>query len=180
MSLRERATASRPSSSRYAGRVAGAFGLSGELKCDPTSAGRSVFVPGATLRCERKAEAFDVRVEGVREHGARLLLRFKDVADANAAQSFAGSRLYAPRKAFVLDEGEYLDEDLVGCELIDERGHQLARVDSVEHYAQDLLVCGTARIPMVKAFIRDVNIREKKIRVSLPSGLLDETKAYQA
>jgi 16S rRNA processing protein RimM len=165
-------------SDRYAGRIVGIFGLRGELKCDPTSAGRTVFIAGATLRCERSGENAMVTVESVREHQGRPLIRLCGVDDATAAEQFTGAKFYAPREAFVLEEGEYLDEDIIGCALLDAAGERLGMVSALEHYpGQDMLVCGEGRIPMVRAFIKNIDLKRKEIVVDLPLGLLDPKEA---
>ncbi|MDP9017189.1 MAG: ribosome maturation factor RimM [Candidatus Eremiobacteraeota bacterium] len=169
-------------SDRYAGRIVGIFGLQGELKCDPTSAGRTIFTPGATLRCVREGKSDSVvTVSALREHQARPLIRLQGVEGATQAEQYVGAKFYAPRSAFILLEGEYLDEDLLGCTLQDSDGKALGNVDALEHYpSQDLLVVGKARIPMVRAFIRSVNIERKLILVDLPVGLLDPEHAEEA
>lgn len=168
-------------SDRYAGRIVGIFGLQGELKCDPTSAGRTVFIPGATLRCEAGGTSSEIKIESLREHKDRLLVRLAGITTADAAQRLSGAKLYAPRTAFVLSADEYLDEDLVGSRLIDASGAELGRVDAIEHYpGQDLLVAGSARIPMVRAFIVAIDIKEKRITVDLPLGLLEPSQAEEA
>ncbi|MBV8489893.1 MAG: hypothetical protein JO199_05120 [Candidatus Eremiobacteraeota bacterium] len=42
-----------PNNEIEVGRIAGAFGVRGELKCDPSNAGRTLFAAGATLQCLR-------------------------------------------------------------------------------------------------------------------------------
>ena len=166
---------------RYAGRAAGVFGLRGELKCDPTTAGRTVFFPGAALRWQRADAGGDLTIEAVREHQGRFLLRFRGVTDATAAGKYVGADFYAPREAFVLEEGEYLDEDLVGCELFDARSKPLGTVTALEHYpGQDLLVVNGQRVPMVAQFIKSIELTAKRIVVDLPRGLLDPEEAEEA
>jgi ribosomal 30S subunit maturation factor RimM len=53
----------------------------------------------------------------------------------------------------------------------------------VLHYPnQDLLVIGPARamLPLAAAFIANVDIARKEIRVSVPEGLLDPSAADEA
>jgi 16S rRNA processing protein RimM len=161
------------------GRIAGLFGIRGELKCDPTSAGRALFVPGAQLRCvlREAADAEDVYVtiESVREHKGRLLIALEEAQDATAAERFAGATFFAPRDALDVEPGEYLDVDLVGCAVRDADGKAYGTVERVEHYpASDMLVVSGRLLPMVGAFVRSIDIKKKEIVVhDLPSGLLD-------
>lgn len=166
---------------RYAGRIVGIFGLKGELKCDPTSAGRTVFIPGAQLRCEREDTEGTVTVQAIRDHQGRPLIRLQGVDDATAAQTYVGAKFYAPRTAFILEEGEYLDEDLIGCAVVDTTQMRLGTVDALEHYpGQDMLVVGNARIPMVRAFIKEISTQRRQIVVDVPKGLLDSQETEEA
>ena len=157
-----------------AGRIAGVFGLRGELKCDPTQAGRIVFSAGAQLRCRRGEESSVVRIATVRPHRGRLLVRFEGVEDATAALAFAGATLYAPRADLEIRPGEYFDADLVGCAVQGADGTQYGTVERVEHYpASDILVVGGKMIPMVAAIVTSIDPARKTIVIDPPAGLMD-------
>jgi 16S rRNA processing protein RimM len=156
------------------GRIAGAFGVRGELKCDPTSAGRAVFSAGALLRCAREERSSTIRISNVRAHKSRLLIRIDGVADANAAAAYAGAVLYAPRTQIALREGEYLDVDLVGCAVYGTDGTEYGAVERVEHYpASDMLVVDGRMVPMVGAIVTDVDVDRRRIVIDPPAGLLE-------
>ncbi len=168
--------ATTPKSDLPIGRIAGLFGLRGELKCDPTSAGRAVFLPGAKLRYENDDGRNEtVTIESVREHKGRLLIVVAGATDATSAERFIGATFFAPREALDVEPGEYLDVDLVGCAIVGSDGTMHGRVERIEHYpASDMLVVGGRLLPMVRAFIRSVDITKKEIVVDdLPQGLLD-------
>ncbi|MDP9024542.1 MAG: ribosome maturation factor RimM [Candidatus Eremiobacteraeota bacterium] len=157
------------------GRIGGLFGIRGELKCDPTSAGRSVFSAGAQFRCERDGSSRTIRIGAIREHKGRLLITLQGVPDATAADAYANSVLFAERDRIELEPGEYLDVDLAGCVVSDERGRVYGPVERVEHFpASDMLIVGGRMLPMVKAFILSIDMAEKTIVVRVPSGLLDD------
>ena len=161
------------------GRIAGLFGIRGELKCDPTSAGRAVFSAGAVLRLDTAPRGRDdvyVTIASVREHKGRLLVTFEGVPDATAAERYVGATLYAPREALDVEPGEYLDVDLAGCAVRDVNGRSYGAVERVEHYpASDMLVVNGRLLPMVRAFIRRIDVERKEIEVGdLPAGLLEE------
>ena len=155
------------------GRIAGVFGIRGELKCDPTSAGRTVFSPGMELRCERGADSSNVRIVSVRPHGRRTLLRIDGVEDAEAAVKFAGAIFYAPRDRIALAANEYLDDDLVGCNVDDVSGKRYGAVERVEHFpSNDLLVVDGRMIPLVSAIVTEIDLEKRRILVDPPAGLL--------
>jgi 16S rRNA processing protein RimM len=156
------------------GRIAGVFGIAGELKCDPTNAGRIVFSAGAELRCEVGNDSRVVRLRSVRAHKGRLLVTFEGVADAQTAQRFAGAVLYAPRERIPLGEGEFFDEDLVGCVVVGSAGEIFGDVERVEHYpASDMLVVRGRLVPMVGAIVREIDTHARRIVIDPPAGLLD-------
>lgn len=157
------------------GRIAGLFGVRGELKCDPTSAGRALFVPGATLLCELNNRGEHVTIESVREHKGRLLIALEQARDATAAERFVGATFVASRESLDVDEGEYLDIDLVGCAVVGPDRKVYGKVERVDHYpANDMLVVSGRLLPMVAAFIKSIDIKKKEIVVNdLPEGLLD-------
>ncbi|MEO6912535.1 MAG: ribosome maturation factor RimM [Candidatus Baltobacteraceae bacterium] len=157
-----------------AGRIAGLFGRSGELKCDPSSAGRTAFVVGATLRCERDGEFTEVTVSDVRDHKGRLLITFDGCESAEDAQAYIGAVLYVSADEIELEPNEYLDRDLIGCELIASSGASLGTVSAVHHYpTSDMLVIGKSLVPMIHQFIKQISVEQKRITVDLPVGLLD-------
>ncbi|MHB8434171.1 MAG: ribosome maturation factor RimM [Candidatus Tyrphobacter sp.] len=157
------------------GRIAGCFGIAGELKCDPTQAARSLFVPGATFRYEVRDGEGTVRLGAVREHAGRLLVLLEGVADRTKAQKFAGATLYAPRESVPLACGEFLDADLVGCAVVDVGGRSYGTVERVEHFpASDMLVVGGRMVPMVSAIVRGIDLAGRSITVDPPSGLLED------
>jgi 16S rRNA processing protein RimM len=162
------------------GRIAGLFGIRGELKCDPTSSGRALFFDGAELRLRLRGYAEDdrdqiVHIESVREHKGRLLIALDEAQDADAAELYVGATFFAPRAALDVAPDEYLDVDLVGCTVRSSDGVEYGAVQGVEHYpASDMLIVDGRMLPMVKAFIRSIDTQAKTIVVDIPPGLLED------
>jgi 16S rRNA processing protein RimM len=157
------------------GRIAGIFGVRGELKCDPTSPGRAAICDGAELHCERPSGSSAIRLSSVRPHKGRLLIRIEGVDDADAAQTYAGAALFAPRERIALEAGEYLDADLVGCAVTGIDGREYGTVDRVEHYpASDILVVAGAMVPMVGAIVKDLDLQHRRIVIDPPAGLMSD------
>jgi 16S rRNA processing protein RimM len=124
-----------------------------------------------------------LRIASIRRHKDRPLVHCAGVDDANAAAALVGSTLAIERNAVVLRRDEYLDDDLIGCAVIDTNGTTRGAVVGVEHYpAQDVLLVGDTRamLPMVRAFIRTIDIDARRIVVDVPPGLLDPEQAEEA
>jgi 16S rRNA processing protein RimM len=157
------------------GKLVGVFGVRGEIKCRPTALGGDAFVAGRDFTLGPDAHARTVRCTRARRHHERLLLAFEGVATPEEARGLVGAELYAEAPAVELGPGEFLDADLVGLRLVDQAGNELARVVDVQHFpAQDCLVVepGRALVPLVKAFIRSIDVAGGTIVVALPEGLL--------
>ncbi len=157
------------------------FGLRGELKIAPSRIGEDALAAGLELRATlRDGTSRAVRIRALRRHQGRPLISFDGVDDADAAQALVGASLGIARAAVELDADEYFDDDLVGCALVDGGGDVLAEVVAVEHYpTQDVLAVvlrrgsGRAIVPLVRAFVKSVDVRARRIVVELPPGLLD-------
>ncbi len=103
------------------------------------------------------------------------MIRIEGVDDAAVAQTYAGAILSADRAAVDLDPGEYLDDDLVGCEVGAADGRRFGAVRRVEHYpSSDILVLDGGMIPMVAAIVLLVDLDRRYIEIDPPAGLLDE------
>lgn len=132
-------------------------------------------MPGARLRCVVNDRSDDVTIESVREHKGRLLIALDEAQDATAAERFVGATFYASKESLDVGDDEYLDVDLVGCEVFSVDGKRYGVVTSVQHYpASDMLIVDGRMLPMVKAFIRTIDITTKRITVDVPPGLLDD------
>jgi 16S rRNA processing protein RimM len=173
-----------------AGRVAGVFGLRGELKVAPSRIGDDALAAGVEVRATlADGTVRALRVRALRRHQGRPLVAFDGVDDASAAHVLVGATLAIDRSDVALDDGEYFDDDLVGCALVDAGDVALATVTAVEHYpAQDVLLVKLppdrggqrAMVPLVRAFVKGVDVRARRIRVELPPGLLDSQEADEA
>jgi len=159
-----------------AGRLAGVFGIRGELKCRPASDGAAALEPGATVALGPEPGAPTLRCRSVRRHHERMLVAFEGVETPEAARALVNREIFVEREAAPLGPDEYFDADLIGMRLVDEAGRELGRVGAVHHYpAQDCLVLepGGAMVPLVKAFVRAIDLEARTIVTSLPPGLLE-------
>jgi 16S rRNA processing protein RimM len=156
------------------GRVAGAFGLRGDVKVSAGDPGE--FVAG--LRLVGRALSGTERamvVEAARVHKGDALLRFADVTDATAAEALRGVVLLALRDDLrPLPNGTFRDADLVGLRVVDARLGDLGPVESVRHYpGADMLIVGAKMIPMLAAYGVRVDVSAKRIDTALPAGFED-------
>jgi len=154
------------------GQIVGAFGLKGELKIDPLTDFWERFQKGSRLRLKGQW----VTVESYREHKNRPMIRVTGVPDLTAAEKLQWEYLEAIiADAPELDDDEYLTEDLIGLKVVTTDGRELGEVDDViENPAHDILQIGDILIPVVKEFIKEIDLDKEVITVELIPGLLPE------
>lgn len=134
------------------------------------------FTPGAELTREDGSRAV---IETARGHGRKLLVKFEGADSREAAELLRGPLYVEASELRTLDEGEFWDHELIGCEVVREAGGDVAGiVRDVQHApAQDLLVVDTERgerlVPVVEAIVTGVDLRARKIFVDAAEGLLD-------
>jgi 16S rRNA processing protein RimM len=159
------------------GRLAGVFGVRGELKCRPTSFGSDAFEAGRSYEIVRESDVRTLRCRSVRRHHEKLLIAFDGIDSPEEARLVTGYEVRAELDEIELGTDEYLDADLIGLRLVDDAGTDLGRVVvGVAHYpAQDCLIVdpGRALVPMVKAFVLRIDFEARTISTTLPDGLFD-------
>ena len=157
------------------GSVVGIFGVRGELKIAPTSIGGDTLAAG--LRVTLRATDGSQRQENIaraRAHKRGAIVALAGIDRAEAAEALIGSSIWTARENVNLSDGEYLDEDLIGCRVVQD-GRTLGAVAAVRHYpAQDVLeLDGGGMIPMVRAFVQRIDVAARIIGVDLPAGLVE-------
>ncbi len=159
------------------GRIGKAHGLAGEVRIEPIGPGDAL--RGAAWICLgfSPIDARRMRVEGLRGHPGRLLLKLEGIDDPDAARALTGSRVYLRRCDFPPAEaGEYYFTDLVGLRVrVAEGGAPLGVVDEVlSTPAFDVLVVRGGEgaeerlVPFTRAVLREVRLPEGEILVSPP------------
>lgn len=135
------------------------------------------FQEGAVL----KAGPSNLTVASARPHLGRLIVRFQEVPDRDAAEALRGQELEAESESFEMleDPEEFHDHQLVGLSVVDMSGALIGVIQRVEHApASDLLVVPlsderTAYIPFVREIVPTVDLAGGKVIVDPPGGLLD-------
>ncbi len=121
------------------GRVAGAFGVKGEVRITSFTAEPAALVDYKTLLREDGSPG--LTLAGGRAAKGGVVVRAKEVETREQAEALRGLRLYIPRAVLPEpDEDEFYIADLVGMEVRSLEGDVLGRVKSVRDFgAGDLL-----------------------------------------
>jgi 16S rRNA processing protein RimM len=163
------------------GRVGRAHGLRGEVAVDTrTDDPDSRFVVGATLKTD-PAAAGPLTIASTRPHQGRLLARFEEVTDRNAADGLRGVLLVVEvsEAARPPDPEEFFDHQLVGLRVQDQTGAVVGEVVGLLHHpAHDVLVVRRdegpdALVPFVSELVPDVDLEHGRVTVADRPGLLD-------
>jgi 16S rRNA processing protein RimM len=160
-----------------------AHGLRGELVVEVhTDTPDERFAPGVTLIARRPgAPDGTLTVESARPHSGRLLVRFAEASDRDAAEVLRGTRLLVAADAIAppADDEEFHVHQLEGlrAELAD--GTAVGTVREVVHGpGGELLVVARperseALVPFVRAIVPTVDLEGGRLVLTPPEGLLD-------
>ena len=152
--------------------VVGAFGIRGELKIEPLTDFHARFAKGARLRLKGDW----VTVEASREQKGRPVLKLSGIDDRSAADALQWEYLEAIiDERPELEENEFFVEDLIGLHVVSDDGREIGEIDDVlPNPAHDILKIGDVMIPIVKEFVRDIDLDAGVVTVHLIPGLLGE------
>jgi 16S rRNA processing protein RimM len=169
------------------GRVSKPHGVNGELTVEVRTDDPDVrFASGAMLlgKPAQGGEAREYRIESVREHGGRLLLRLAGVSDRDAADAMRGTLFVVDSAELppIDDPDEFYDHQLEGLRVRTTGGREVGEVAEVLHTAAGELLAvrrddgsGEALVPFVSAIVKSVSLADKVIEVDPPDGLLELT-----
>jgi 16S rRNA processing protein RimM len=160
-----------------------AHGLRGELVVEVhTDSPQERFAPGVSLIARRPdAPAGTLTVESARPHSGRLLVRFAEAPDRDAAEALRGTRLLVAADAIAPpeDEEEFHVHQLEGLRAELEDGTVVGTVRDVTHGpGGELLVLARperadALVPFVRAIVPMVDLTAGRLVLTPPEGLLD-------
>lgn len=122
------------------------------------------------------------------KNAGRIVLHFEGIDSISAAEQLAGAEvLILDSERAPLDDDAFYVSDLVGCTVMEEE-HVIGIIQDV-HFPADshgkriaeaapILVLETPKgdellIPLVKAFLQQPDLANKRIQMQLPPGLLE-------
>ena len=156
------------------GRVAGAFGVRGELRVTTYTDDPTALLRYRDLQREDGGPALSL-TSGRAQSGA-LIARAKEVADRDQAEALKGLALYVPRASLPPpDEDEFYLADLIGLRVVAPDGAELGHVKSVQNFgAGDLLEiappgAATWYLPFTKQAVPEVKLAEGVIVAVRPT-----------
>jgi len=161
------------------GKIINTHGVKGELKVHPLTSDISRFDYLKLVWMEENGNMVEYFVEKVRYHKQLVLVTLRGIDTMEQAAKLKDCLMKVDRKhARPLDEDEYFIADLMDCEVY-ENGMLLGRVtDVLQPGGNDVYVTfgeryGEILIPAVSSVIQKIDLKNKKILVSLPEGLVE-------
>lgn len=171
-----------PADAIEVGRIADAWGIKGWFKVVPHSADPEALFASKNwflLPTERGAQTFmgvaRLSVKEAKEHSDTVVATANGVDDRTAAEALRGSRIFISRSHFPkAAEDEYYWVDLIGLDVVNREDVALGVVKEllstgaqtvlVMDYQEDGKIC-ERMIPFVSAYVDDVDLKARRIRV---------------
>jgi len=158
-------------------------GRRGEVAAEVLSDIPGRFIVGMKLLAlPRDSETLrrELEVEEFWPHKSLLVLKFAGVDSISVAETLLGCELQVPRsQRSKLESGWNYVSDLVGCALFD-RNREIGRIEDVQFGAGEapLLIvrdksAKLIEVPFAEAYLDDVDVERRQIRMKLPDGLLE-------
>jgi len=121
----------------------------------------------------------ELEIEDLWPHKGQLILKFVGIDSISKAEELAGCELQVPgEQRAQLEPGWSYLSDLIGCTVFD-GDRELGNIGEVRFGAGEapLLVVKAGskeyEIPYAEAYLQQVDLSHKQIRMSLPEGLLE-------
>ena len=164
------------------GTIVKTVGLKGEVKIYPSTHFRdSRFKVGNHLFLldENHQLAMTLTIKKHHKNGDCDQVVFEEISSIDEAQVFVRRDLFVEKDRSFLKKDTYFFDDLQGCTVYFDNGSLIGKVIKVEEYnsyATLRVDTGDKKksvlIPFVNAFVKDINIDEKKIIVKFIEGLV--------
>ncbi|ABS73948.1 MULTISPECIES: ribosome maturation factor RimM [Bacillus] len=166
------------------GKIVNTHGIKGEVRViSKTDFAEERYKPGNTLYlfAEGAAEPIKVTVSAHRLHKQFHLLQFKEMPSLNEVEHLRNMVIKVPEEDLgELEEDEFYFHEIIGCEVVSEDGELIGTVKEIlTPGANDVWVVARkgkkdALIPYIASVVKDININEKKIKIHVMEGLIDE------
>ena len=160
------------------GKVVKPQGIKGEVKAGIITSFPEHFEHLSYIYIEED-EYVKFEVEKTRLSKNSVFIKFKEIQTRNDAENLRNKYLYIPgEELYPLEDDEFYHHQLLGLKVYDQDNIYLGIVKDVEPYPEnDILNVESENnkiylIPVVKDFIKEVNIESQKVTIQVVEGLL--------
>ncbi len=163
------------------GKILNFHGIQGEAKVGFSRNQEDFFCGLKEVFVKNHDEYAPLKIKSVRLHKNFAIVKFDGINSIDELLDYKGSLLFVEENTIreALEEDEFLIDELVGLDVVDEKGEKVGFVIGVSNNgATDLLSVKTksknvSLVPFVKAIVTDVSLKEKKITINNIAGLLE-------
>lgn len=162
------------------GKILNFHGIQGEAKVG-FSKNQQDFFCGLKKVFIRQADSYSpLKIKCIRLNKNSAIVKFEGINSIDEIVEYKGKIIFVEEQTIreSLEDDEFLIDELVGLDVLDQNGEKLGFVVGVSNNgANDLLSVKTkskevALVPFVKAIVTDVSINDKKIKIKNIEGLL--------
>jgi len=153
------------------GRVMAPWGVKGALKIEPFGSGSGNLCKYSAWWVGKPGKLSEVAVAECRAHGAYLVARFEGCSNPEQAGAYRGAEVALKREDLPEPaEHEFYQVDLIGLEVVNERGERLGRVAGfITTGANDVMrvahESGERLVPATAEVIRKVDLAAGTVEV---------------
>lgn len=165
------------------GYVTDSFGLDGTLKIlSKTDFAEFRYQEGniVYLFNPRDNSRLEAEVISFRQNKPFDFVKLNIINTKEEAMSYKGYEVQVIKDEEELEEGYFFHSDLEKCFVFDEEGNEIGKVNKVEEFPAQVTLRIKAKngkeilVPFIEVFIKNVDIKAKKITVHLIEGMLWE------
>ena len=158
------------------GVIVNTHGIKGELKIKSFSDfNEKRFAKGSSLFIDDHGQDVEVKIKSYRDHNGIVLITLDGLEDINLVEKYRNCFVYVSKEQLhELEDDEVYFYELMNCEVFDEDNKRIGIVEDVFDTGANavLRVNKKTLIPYVSAFIKEVDIKNKKIIINCVEGLL--------
>lgn len=159
------------------GKILKTVALKGEVKLfSTTHFAAQRYKIGNTVYCYFNNEYIPLNVKKYRNQNGFDFLVFKDLEDINLVEKYVGCEIFIKKEETKLEKNQFFFDDLLNSKVYEDEKYLGIAIEIKEYPAQNVLIVQkengkTFMIPYVSAFIKDVDINNKIIKVKLIEGM---------
>lgn len=160
----------------YIGRIVNTHGIKGEVRIiSDFKYKEKIFKKGKKIYIGN--ELYEEIINTYRHHKIFDMITMKNITNINDVLKYKGKNIYTTREELNLKDSEYLEEDLIGLDVIVNN----KKIGVVKNYIKDkyqdkIIVNKNEKdylVPFVYDIIEDINLKNHTITIKKLDGLLD-------
>lgn len=163
------------------GKIINTHGIRGELKVVTWTDSPKVFENLDFVMAKTKGGEVRLDIKGVKYQKNNIILKVMQIDSIEDAEKYKNAILFADRNSLgTLPEGLYYIADLLGCEVFTFSGEKIGvLVDVFKAGSNDVYDISrqgkkNLLVPIIAETEKTVDIKNKKIVLTIPEGLEDE------